>query len=81
MLDTTWSPGLSNNEQPCYQPVLECAYWTVLGCLNKWNIIKFTNKGTPSEEFYEIHRILLDGISENMASLVQKIIMVQGIKL
>ena len=43
----------------------------MLGFLNDWNMIKFTNKGTSSEDFDEIHKILLDGISGNTNSLLQ----------
>ena len=38
---------------------------------NNWNIIELTPKSTPLEEFDEIHKVVLDRISENMASLVQ----------
>ena len=43
----------------------------MLGSLNNWNIIQFTNKIKSSEEFDELHKVVLDGISENTASLVQ----------
>ena len=36
-----------------------------------WNIIELTPKSTPFEAFYEIHKVVLGGTSENMASLVQ----------
>ena len=42
----------------------------MLGYLNNWNINKFTNKGTSSEDFNYIHKILLHGISDIMSSLV-----------
>ena len=35
-----------------------------------------TPKSTPFEAFDEIHNVVLDGISENMASLVQSVICV-----
>ena len=38
---------------------------------NNWNIIELTQKPTPFEAFYEINQVVLDGISDNMASLVQ----------
>ena len=38
---------------------------------NKWNIIELTPKSTPFEAFDDIHKVFLDRISENMASLVQ----------
>ena len=43
----------------------------MLGPLNNWNIILFTNKTKSSEYFYAVHKVVLDGISDNMASLVQ----------
>ena len=42
-----------------------------MGPYKNWNIIELTPKSTHSEEFDEIHQVVLDGISENMASLVQ----------
>ena len=36
-------------------------------------MIKFTNKITSSEDFVDIHNIFLDGISDNVASIVQKV--------
>ena len=38
---------------------------------NNWNIIQFTNKTASSEDFDLLHKLVLDGISENMDSLVQ----------
>ena len=35
-------------------------------------IIKFNNINTPIGEFDDIHKVLLDGINENMATMVQK---------
>ena len=43
----------------------------VLGVLNNWNIITYSNKNTTSEDFKEINQVVLDGISDNMDSLVQ----------
>ena len=71
MLDKTWIPGLTPEKQPRYQPVTDCYYWPVLGSFNNWNIILLSQKATTSEAFEEIHKVLLDGISDNMASLVQ----------
>ena len=36
-----------------------------------WNIIELTPKSTPFEAFDDIHKVVLDGIRGNMASLVQ----------
>ena len=43
----------------------------MLGYFNKWIIITFSNKTTKGEEFEEFHQVIIDGISDNMASLVQ----------
>ena len=42
----------------------------MLGSLNNWNIINLTNKNTLSEDFDEVNQLVLDGISNNMSSLV-----------
>ena len=42
----------------------------MLGSFNNWNIVQITNKNTPSEEFDALHKIVVNGISENMSSLV-----------
>ena len=71
MLDKHWYPGVSHMEQPLYKPILDCIYWPVLGSFKNWNIIIFTNKIGFSEDFSYIHNIVLGGISDNMASLLQ----------
>ena len=71
MLDQPWISGIQSTKQARYQHVIICNYWPVLGPYNNWDIIHLTPKSTPSEEFDEIHKVVLDGISENMASLVQ----------
>ena len=43
----------------------------MLGYFNNWNIIKFENKTTSSEDFDEVNKVARDGISANMASLTQ----------
>ena len=43
----------------------------MLGSFNDCNIINFTNKVISSEDFYYIHKIVLDGVNDNMESLVQ----------
>ena len=56
-----------------YQPVTTCTYWPVLGSFKNWNIIEITPKFTTFEAFDEIHQVFLDGISDNMPSLVQSV--------
>ena len=46
-------------------------YWPVLGTYKNWNIINLKPKSIPSEAFDKIHQVVLDIISESMASLVQ----------
>ena len=71
MLDQTWISSIQSTKQARYQPVIICTYWPVLGPYKNWNIIKLTPKSITSEAFDEIHQVVLDGIGENMASLVQ----------
>ena len=42
-----------------------------MGPYKNWNIINLTPKSIPSEAYDEIHQLVLDEISENMASSVQ----------
>ena len=42
-----------------------------MGSHKNCNIFHLTPKSTPSEAFDEIHQVVLDGISENMASSFQ----------
>ena len=44
MLKKNWGSDVVHAQQPCYQPVVCWTYWSVLGSLNNWNIIQFTNK-------------------------------------
>ena len=41
------------------------------GPLTNWKIIQLSQKSTPSDAFDEIHQVVLDGISDNMALLVE----------
>ena len=52
-------------------PVINCTYWTVILPYTNCNIIHITPKSIPSEAFDEIYQVVLDKISENMASLFQ----------
>ena len=70
MLDKSWISGISSDEKERYKPVTKCTYWLVLGSFNNWNIIQLSHKSNPSDAFDEIHEVFLDGISDNMASLV-----------
>ena len=63
--------GKPSKKQSYYQPVTDCTYWPVLGSFNNWNSIHMSPKSTHSESFEEIHKVVIDRISDNMASLVQ----------
>ena len=63
--------GIPSEKQERYKPVTKCTYWPVLGELNNWNIIGLSSKSTSSETFDIIHQVVLDTISDNMASLVE----------
>ena len=71
MLDKPWIFGISSEKQEHYKPVTKCNYWPVLGSFNNWNIIQLSPKSTSSDIFDEIHQVVLDVISDNMASLVE----------
>ena len=71
MLDKTCIYGIPPDEQECYKPVTKCTYWPLLGYFNNWNIIQLSQKSTPSDAFDEMHQVVFDGISDNMASLVE----------
>ena len=71
MLDKPWISGIPSEKQERYQQVTKCTYWPVLGAFNNWNIIELSSKSTSSETFDQIHQVVLDGISDNMASLVK----------
>ena len=71
MLEKPWINGNPSKKQACYQTVTNCTYSPFLGSYANLNIIELTPKSTPFEAFYEIHKVVLDGISENMASLFQ----------
>ena len=63
--------GISSDKHERYKPVTNCTYFPVLGYFNNWNIIQLSSKSTSSDTFYEINQVVLDGISDNMASLVE----------
>ena len=71
MLDKPWISGISSDKQERYKPVTKCTYWSLLGSFNNWNIILLSSKSTSSYTFDEICQVVLDGISDNMASLVE----------
>ena len=70
-MDKPWISGIPSEKQERYKPFTKGTYWPVLGELNNWNIIELSSKSTSSETFDEIHQVVLDGISDNMASLVE----------
>ena len=41
--------------------------------VDNWNIIQLSSKSTSSDTFDEIHQVVLDIISDNMASLVESV--------
>ena len=67
MLDKPCISGIPSYVKERYRHVTKCTYWKVLGYFNNWNIIQFSQKSTPSDAFDEIHQVVLDGISDNIA--------------
>ena len=70
MLEHSCPCDVDPTKHLCYQPVVDCTYFSVLGSFNNWNIIKFNNKTASSEYFDAVHKILLDGMGDNKASQV-----------
>ena len=73
MLEKPWISGISPDKQERHKPVTKCTYWPVLGAFNNWNIIQLLSKSTSFDTFDEIYQVVIDGISDNMASLVESI--------
>ena len=73
MLYKPWISGILSDKKERYKPVTNCTYWPVLVTFNNWNIIQLSQKSTPSEAFDEIHQVVIDGISDNMASLFKSV--------
>ena len=71
MLDKPWISSISSDKQERYKPVTKCTFWPVLGAFNNWQIIQFSSKSTSSDTFDEIHQVIIDVISDNMASLFE----------
>ena len=71
MLDKPWISVIPSDNQEHYKPVTKCNYWPVLYSFNNWNIIEFSSKSTSSDTFDEIHQFFIDGISDNIVSLVE----------
>ena len=71
MLDKPWIYGIPSDEKNSYKPVTNFTYWPVLGSFNNCNIIQLSHNSTPSDTFDEVHKVVLDGISDNMASLIE----------
>ena len=69
ILEKPWISGIPSQKQERYKPVTKCNYWPVLGAFNTQNIIELSSKSTSSDTFDEIHQVVLDGISDNKASL------------
>ena len=71
MIYQPWIYGITSKKQARYQPVIYFTYWPVMGSYNNWNIIHLAPKSITFESFDEIHQVVIDVISKNMALLVQ----------
>ena len=71
MLGQPWTPSVPVDQQPRYQPIKYCTHSTVLGSFNNCNIILLSHKATSTEDIDKINKVVLDGISDNMDTLVQ----------
>ena len=70
IIDRPWISGITPDEKESYKPVTKGTYLPVLGSFNNVNTIQLSHNSTPSDAFNEIHQVVLDGISDNMALLV-----------
>ena len=70
MLDKPWVKVSNPTRHLHYQTVEYCTYWPVLGYFNNWIIIQFTNKTTTNKDFDTVHKVVLDGISDNMSATI-----------
>ena len=68
-----WISGITPDEQERYKPTTKCTYWPVLGFFNNCNMIQLSQKSTPFDAFDEIHQVILDIVSANMASLFESV--------
>ena len=73
MVEKTWISGILSDKKERYKPVTKCTYWPVLGAFNNWKIIQLSSKSTAYDTFYDIYQVVIDGISDNMASLVESV--------
>ena len=71
MLGQPWIYGISSKKKARFQTVTDCTYWPVLGSYRKCDIIHLSPKLTTFEAFEEINQVVLDRISDNIASLVK----------
>ena len=71
-IDQPCITGLPAHQKLRYQLIKDCAYWPVLDSFNNCYILKLSHKETSSEEIDKVHQVVLDVISENMATLLQK---------
>ena len=71
MIYQPWYPSVPQHQQPCYQPVKNCTYCSMLGYFKSWDMIQLSHKGTSSEYIDKIIQVVLYRISYNMAELVQ----------
>ena len=69
-MDKPYTYGVDPTKKPRYQPVEDCTYWPILVSLNNWNTIQFTNKLTSNKDFNVVNKVVLDGTSDNMVSLL-----------
>ena len=71
MLYKPWISDIPPDEQERYKPVTKCNYWPVLDSVNNCKIIELSQNSASSDTFDEIYQVVLDGISDNMVSLVE----------
>ena len=71
MLEKNWIYGIPLYIIELYKPVTKCTYWPVIGPFKNWKIIKLSQNSTPYDALDEIQQVVLDGIGDNMDSIVE----------
>ena len=78
ILETTWAIGVDLIDRRCYKTFEDCTYWPVLGSFKIGTSSNFITNEEDAKIIDEVHKAVLDGISENMSSLVKNVNMLQS---
>ena len=68
--DKVWIAKVNDKDQPRYAHVPNCKYNAIFGSYNDWIIMTFVNKKTPDNEYDNVHRLVMSGLTKNMSSKI-----------